>query len=394
MRILFVNTYCGKFGGVEQNIADVVAGLRERGHYCVLIYARETEKGVAAYKQLFAGTICGGESEAMTASLGAQVAGSFWDAVYVHKLESVKPLLPLKGKVHLVRMIHDHDECCPRHHKYFAFSTRICTRPVGWRCWTDLACIERDSNSSLGVKWRSLAQHKRELALNREVFDQFIVGSCFMQEELVMNGIAPGRIRRLAPCVRLPERATTPVPDTNELLFVGQLIRGKGVDLLLDAVARLNAPYHLTIAGDGNARESLEQLASELGIQDSVDFAGWVPREKLDALYDQCRVLAVPSRWAEPFGMIGLEAMHRSRPVVGFAVGGIPDWLEDNVNGFAIPERDTQAFADALTTLLSDIDLARTMGERGRSKLETTFSFEHYLDKLGDVLQQKGGRPE
>lgn len=390
MRILFVNTYCGKFGGVEQNIADVVSGLRERGHYCVLVYATETERGAQAYKQLFDGTIQTDQGDALTATLGSQIAASFWDAIYIHKLESVEPLLPLKGSARLVRMIHDHDECCPRHHKYFTFSTRVCTHPVGWRCWADLAFVERDRSRSPGVRWRSLAHHKHELEMNREVFDQFLVGSRFMRDELTMNGIDPDRIRRLAPCVRLPERTTTPVPDNAELLFVGQLIRGKGVDLLLDAVAKLTVPYHLTIAGDGNAREGLEQHAAELGIQDSVDFAGWVPREKLDALYDKCRILAVPSRWAEPFGMIGLEAMHRARPVVGFAVGGIPDWLENGVNGNTVPERDVQAFADALTSLLGDITLARTMGEQGRARLETDFSFSRYLDELGSVLGKKG----
>lgn len=391
MRFIFVNTNCGKFGGVEQNIADVTTGLRERGHYCVLIYTQETAKGVAAYKRLFDGTIKSDAGEALTTTLRAQIASSIWDAVYVHKLESVEPLLPLKGLVRLVRMIHDHDECCPRHHKYFTFSNRICTYPVGWRCWADLACIDRDRDSKWGVKWRSLSQHKHELAVNREVFDQFLVGSRFMRDELAMNGIALERIHRLAPCVRLPERETTRVPDTAELLFVGQLIKGKGVDLLLDAVARLRVPYHLTVAGDGNARDALVAHATQLGVQDAVNFAGWVPREKLDVLYDQCRILAVPSRWAEPFGMIGLEAMHRARPVVGFAVGGIPDWLENGVNGYAIPERDVQAFADALTQLLSDIELARSMGRQGRNKLETTFSFPQYLDKLSAVLKTRKG---
>ena len=390
MRILFVNTYCGKFGGVEQNIADVVSGLRERGHYCVLVYAEETEKGVAAYKQLFDGTIQGGTGKTLSATLGAQVAASAWDAVYVHKLESVKPLLPLKGRVHLVRMIHDHDECCPRRHKYFTLSTRVCTKPVGWRCWVDLAFIERDRGSRLGLRLRRLSLHRRQLSSNRDLFDRFIVGSRFMRDELTMNGFYADRILCLPPCVRLPDRPASPVPDSSELLFVGQLIRGKGVDLLLDAVARLKVPYRLTIAGDGNARESLEQHAAHLGIQEKVDFAGWVPREKLDALYDRCRVLAVPSRWAEPFGMIGLEAMHRARPVVGFAVGGIPDWLEDGVNGRAIPERDTVAFSTALADLLGDIELARTMGTQGRRKLEREFAFGDYVNRLSSALQAGG----
>ncbi len=390
MRILFVNTYCGKFGGVEQNIADVAAGLRERGHHCSLVYTRETEKHADAYRRVFDDTTRGGRGESLTATIEKHLQDEAWDAVYVHKLESVAPLLPLKDSARMVRMIHDHDECCPRRHKYFAFSNRICTHPVGWRCWADLAFIERDRGCPLGMRLNSLAAHGRELARNRELFDQFLVGSRFMRDELAMNGFAPDRIRCLPPCVRLPQRTPSAVPANNELLFVGQLIKGKGVDLLLDAVAQLAVPFHLTVAGDGNAREALEQRAAELELGSSVTFAGWVPREELDTLYDRCRVLAVPSRWAEPFGMIGLEAMHRGRPVVGFAVGGIPDWLADGVNGYAVPERDTGRFAEAVAALLSDIDLARSMGRRGRERLEDAFSFERYLDRLEEVFGGEG----
>lgn len=390
MRIAFVNTYCGRFGGVEQNIADVACGLRERGHACTLVYRMETEQGASAYRAHFDAAIACDGGEALTRCLQACLDGAGLDAIYVHKLDAAAPLLPLKGRVRLVRMFHDHDECCPRRHKYFAFSTRICTRPVGWRCWVDLAFVERDRGRRIGFRGRNLFAHQRELKMNRRVFDSVLVASRFMRDELAMNGFADDQIHCLAPCVRLPERPLAPAPDTPEILFVGQLIKGKGVDLLLEAVARLQAPWRLTVAGDGNARAALEQRARALGIADAVAFVGWVPRESLDALYERCRILAVPSRWAEPFGMIGLEAMHRARPVVGFAVGGIPDWLEHGVNGYAVPERDTQAFADALTTLLGDLELTRAMGERGRRMLERAFAYDRYLENLLETLQGKG----
>ncbi len=389
MKIVFVNTYCGSFGGVEQNIADVASGLRERGHHCTLIYRTETPTGAEIYRAHFDDTVACADETALTNELMIRCEAGKLDVAYVHKIESVHPLRPLKGRVRMVRMFHDHDECCPRRHKYFTFSTRVCQEPVGWRCWVDLAFIVRDRTKPLGMRLRSLGHHKREMQTNRNVFDAVLVASRFMRDELAMNGFAVDHIHCLPPCVRMPERPMTPAPDNTELLFVGQLIKGKGVDLLLDAVARLQQPWHLTVAGDGNARPTLEQKARALGIAGTVTFAGWVPREALDTLYENCRILAVPSRWAEPFGMIGLEAMHRARPVVGFAVGGIPDWLEDSVNGYAVPERDTQAFAQALDRLLGDIDTTRTMGKNGRNKLELFFAYEGYLDKLLKTLQGK-----
>lgn len=389
MNIVFVNTYCGSVGGVEQNIADVVDGLRERGHQCTLVYRKESPNGAVAYRSRFNQTVACADDAGLTAELTRMINQRPPDAIYVHKVETVRPLIPLKGRVRLVRMFHDHDECCPRRHKYFAFSDKICNQPAGWRCWADLAFIERDLTKPTGIRLRNISTHALELRLNTELFDTALTASRFMSDELAMNGFSKNRIRCLPPCVRMSERQPVPAPDNHEILFVGQLIKGKGVDLLLEAVAKLQRPWHLTVAGDGNARCSLERRANELGISKQVLFAGWVRRDALDALYENCRILAVPSRWAEPFGMIGLEAMHRTRPVVGFAVGGIPDWLENSVNGFSVPEGDTEAFAQALDRLLSNIDLTRTMGLNGRHKLNSLFAYDGYIDKLLSILQGK-----
>lgn len=387
MNILFLNTYCGYFGGVEQNMASAAEGLRSLGHHCTLVYQQEVDTRLEDYKSRFDSTLHAPSDKELTTTLQQQIEEGSWDALYVHKLQSVAPLEPLRGTIRLVRMIHDHDECCPRHHKYFICPNRICKHPAGIRCWADLAFIERDRQAKLGLRFNNLFLHKKELARNRELFDTYLVGSHFMQDELLMNGFDPDRVQCLAPCVKFSDREPTPVPDTHEILYVGQLIKGKGVDLLLKALTHVKEPFHLTIAGSGNAEDSLKQLTEDLELEENVNFSGWIAPEELDRLYDQCRILAVPSRWAEPFGMIGLEAMQRARPVVGFDVGGIPDWLETGVNGYTVPEADVQKFADALNRLLYDHKTAQQFGERGRKKLESEFSFENYLEQLSTVLR-------
>lgn len=389
MNILFLNTYCGFFGGVEQNIITAVAGLRAKGHSCTLVYAKETDNRLADYKSAFNRTVQAATDAELTKTLESLIAGSKFDSLYVHKIESLAPLLPIKGKIRMVRMIHDHDECCPRCHKYYTFSNFICKRPVGLWCWMDLGFIKRDREAKGGVGFKNLFKHKKELVRCRELFDRFIIASRFMREELEVNGFDPAHIECLPPSVKQSQRAPTPVPDNNEILYVGQLIKGKGVDLLLHALKCAKEPFHLTIAGAGNAEDSLKGLAKELGLEGSVKFVGWVNPEELDALYDQCRILAVPSRWAEPFGMIGLEAMQRARPVVGFAVGGIPDWLESGVNGYTAPEADVEHMAQAIDRLLYDHRTAQRFGTQGFEKVRTTFSFDSYIENLSAVLEAK-----
>jgi glycosyltransferase involved in cell wall biosynthesis len=142
----------------------------------------------------------------------------------------------------------------------------------------------------------------------------------------------------------------------------------------------------MNIIGDGSARSALEEHARRLGLADRVHFHGWISRDHLAWHYRETRLTVVPSRWPEPFGMVGLEAMVFARPVVAFAVGGIPDWLAHERTGFAVPEQDVAAFARALERLLQNHALAETMGLAGRERAQTEFAFDKGLDRLEHLL--------
>jgi len=218
--------------------------------------------------------------------------------------------------------------------------------------------------------------------------DQLLVASEFMRDELVMNGFAEDRVRILAPLVPTTDREPSPPSEDPHVLYVGQVIQGKGVDLLLHALALLECPFRATIVGGGNHLPAVESLLKDLGLAEKVRLAGWIPHEELQALYEDCRVVAVPSRWPEPYGMIGLEAMGHGRPVVGFAAGGIPDWLSDGENGFLIDELNVECFSRALALLLTDFDRAESIGRQGFELTRTRFSFEGYIDQLERLLAE------
>src|SRR5207248_1304963 len=116
-------------------------------------------------------------------------------------------------------------------------------------------------------------------------------------------------------------------------------IRGKGVDLLLEALARVKVSFECLIAGDGNHRPFCEERARSLGLAGRVRFGGFMPREELNQAYAQASVALISSVWPEPFGLVGLESMRFGLPIVGFDAGGIGEWLIDGHNGYLIPER-------------------------------------------------------
>jgi glycosyltransferase involved in cell wall biosynthesis len=376
VKILFVNEKCGYFGGIEQNVSDTAHGLRGRGHICSLAFQETTGRQMDEYRASF------DECVPMHPFADA-VARVRPDVIYVHKANLLE-LGAMPEGVRRVRMVHDHDLCCPRRHKYYAWNGRICRQPAGWRCYLDLAFLGRGAGPAR-IALVSIGEKLREMRYNRSL-PLLLVGSAAMRRELLQNGFSPGQVDVLPPVVRMPERAMAPIPRENRILYVGQLIRGKGVDLLLRALPLVGCDLELTIVGSGNARGRLEQLSAKLGIAGKVRFAGWLSPQDIGSYYAAAKLVVVPSRWAEPFGMIGLEAMHYGRPVAAFAVGGIPDWLEDGVTGLLAPEMDVRALAAAIERLLREPELCSRLGRQAQERVRTQFTFDRYLDRLEGFL--------
>ena len=118
----------------------------------------------------------------------------------------------------------------------------------------------------------------------------------------------------------------------------------KGGHLFLDALplvaASVDRPLHVTFAGDGPERGDWERKARRVKDQAQgleIEFVGWLEGCKREALLADSDLLIMPSQWPEPFGLSGLEAGLHGVPVVAFAVGGIPEWLLDGVNGYLAP---------------------------------------------------------
>jgi glycosyltransferase involved in cell wall biosynthesis len=178
-----------------------------------------------------------------------------------------------------------------------------------------------------------------------------------------------------------------PLPDTPAALFIGVLERYKDVDTLA-AAWRLAAPRlagsTLRIVGQGSRARVAERLVRELPRQ-----TVWTPRlptpEIVQAL-DSATALVLPSR-SEGMGRVIVEALCRGRPVIGTRVGGIPDLVEDDVNGLVVESRNPEALADAIVRVLSDRQLAeRLAGSARPSSVPWLTTPEQYAERLRDLV--------
>ena len=156
------------------------------------------------------------------------------------------------------------------------------------------------------------------------------------------------------------------------LLFVGRLVPYKGVDVLLTAMANVDAT--LSIVGDGPLRQALEAQAACLG--DRVRFLGSLPDADVVAHMHACDVFVLPSvTHAETFGMVQLEAMSCGKPVVSTNVkSGVPWVNRDGETGLIVEPGDAEGLAAALARLLGDDALAARLGRAGRARVEREFT--------------------
>lgn len=174
------------------------------------------------------------------------------------------------------------------------------------------------------------------------------------------------------------------------VLFTGRLIERKGLEYLLQAVPMVlsqvpNADFIIT--GDGDQRERLESLSTELGLDNVVNFLGFVSKEELAEEYSKCNVWVNPGiidSWgdAEGLGIGSIEAYSYFKPVVASRVGGIPDTIRHGETGYLVPEKDPKALAEAICDLLTHPEKCRKFGRAGFRFAKETFSWKRIVGEL------------
>ncbi len=382
MRLLFVHERIGSLGGAEANILLTAKELQRRGHSLAIAHGSGADSGEADWRDAFADRMALGGPGA--AGLDEALAQFQPDVVYLHKFADSHVLHSLATCSRpVVRMVHDHDLYCMRSYKYHYVSRKICTRAASGYCIFPCgASLGRATGGGFPIRWVSYRAKKREIEANKR-FHRLIVATDYMRNELLRNGFAFDQIEIHAPVPRPTGSLDSPsFGGRNLIVYAGQIIRGKGVDVLLESLSMVASPFECMIVGDGSQRAECERLSKRLGLDGRVHFTGFVPQARIAEYYRDASMAVMSSLWPEPFGAAGMEAMRCGLPVVAFDAGGIREWLLDGVNGFLVPWMDREAFAKKVDALLLDKALARRLGESGRQLADERYNFDAYIDGL------------
>jgi len=165
-----------------------------------------------------------------------------------------------------------------------------------------------------------------------------------------------------------------------------RLVKAKGHCYLLQAlpeIIKVHSNIKLFIAGDGLEKEHLIELSHKLNLDDYVIFAGYI--EEIFETIAGFDLLVLPSI-IEPFGLVLAEGMALKKPIVATRVDGIPEVVQDQKTGILVPPGDPHSLALAIVSLLKDKNLAFSLGEEGRKRVEKLFTIEKMIDKIEALL--------
>jgi glycosyltransferase involved in cell wall biosynthesis len=363
VRIGFVNTYSVKAGGVEHYLDRVIGDLHALGHEQALFCEYSLGRKLAQV------ALPEGVKRFAVDEMGREAAVSAFFAwnpeiVYAHGLDDPALEERLIGRVPSVYFPHNYNETCISSSKAHSFPLRRpCERTFGPACLA-LYFPRRCGGSDPRVMIRDYRKRQRKLRVLPR-YDALITHSEHLRREYVRHGVPDERTRTIPYTSTLPAhgdmgaararaasfRAAFAARESRDasaatlrILLVTRMQPLKGGDLLLAALpavaAGLRMNVHAVLAGDGFARPRWEAEGRRVAAADprvKVEFSGWLDEAAVRRQMADSHLLAFPSVWPEPYGLSGVEALGHGLPVIGYRVGGVPEWLRDGENGCLAP---------------------------------------------------------
>jgi glycosyltransferase involved in cell wall biosynthesis len=255
-------------------------------------------------------------------------------------------------------------------------------------CWRPLVCVHHGfygSSTKTKLSWTHRLKHLVTLFSSNISVSKAVADTLPGESHVALNPYRDDVF------FRIPS-----IQKDRDLFFVGRIVSDKGIDLLVEAVAKLRdrgLRPSLTVAGSGPEEPAIRRLVSELRLQELVTFIGRVSDEKLNELLNAHRIMVVPTREGEGFGVVVLEGIACGCVVVGSTCGGLPEAIGSC--GRTFPSGDSSALADQLHDLLVHPETWLDYFAHARAHLDAhrpSVVTDRYVEILTQLLKAKGRR--
>lgn len=372
MKLLHINDDYGYGGGVTEYLVKLMPLLDARGHQNLVSYRKRSDKQIADQRKQF--------HISSSVELEQLLQVEKPDLVMLHLVYEPDWIKLACQYTPTFAYMHGFYPVCPGLAKYFRRTDVLCQQAFGWQCVFRIyfdRCASAKRPDSVARIMQQTMRYQQAYAPVRK----FLVANQYMKRLYVQNGFAEQKMVILPPHFVDERPLAFPTKQSGDLLYVGRLEIEKGIPYLLQMFAKLPEMFRLTIVGDGSMRSLYEDMTAEMGLCQRVCFAGWLSGKALEEQYQKAAFLIMPSL-TESFGKVGIEAMHYGTPVIAFAVGGIPEWLQHGRTGYLIPALDVDAMAEQVKVLMGNEVLRHTLGQNAIAYVNEKFRAEDHVEAL------------
>ena len=381
---LHINEDLALTGGAEKMVRQVGIELARRGFGVSFVSAQEFDgtTGLPEFVIPFLRhSYTGHTTPRHVRQLHTVMTRYGLNLVHVHNIGNDQLIRTVTDEFPVVKSVHDYRSICPAESRVSSTGA-ICNQIIGDHC---LGCMEQlGFDSEERVSRLSSVLHARDTMARYKLI---VVPSEYLKHQLIINGVTADKIQVIPPFVTYNPDQTAKNKDQygdydSDVLFVGRLTRGKGVEQLMEAFSLVDRKYHMTVVGAVPDYLEPKDYPSLDDTDNRVRYTGWVDNAQTDRYYQGTKVCVIPAMMPEAFGIVGLEAMRNRKPVVAYNVGGISEWLNNGQNGILVPRGDTAGLAAAVERLLLDPDTAHEMGEKGHQILLARFTSDAHMERL------------
>ena len=400
MNILSINKYYWHKGGSETVFFGEKEMLENKGHVIVPFSMKSSQNYYSPYEKYFVNNIDYNEPGFLKkVSNSAKIIYSFEarnkiesllkdfspDLAHFHIFQhQISPSVfgPLKKKnIPIVLTLHDLKPICPIYTMYV--NGGVCEDCFGGKFYN---CIKNKctKGSIVGSVVNSMEMYFHQAMKYYKDVDMFIAVSKFYRNKMIEFGYNENKILYLPNFIKGISNIRKKC-DKDYILYFGRLSEEKGIEVLLKSAKTLpDIPFY--IAGTGPIEANLKVYKEQHGL-DNVTFLGFKSGVDLEALISCATCIVVPSMWYENCPMTVLEALSYGKPVIGSDIGGIPELINNNVDGFIFSTGDDNNLSSKIRILWERREFAKKMGLEGMKKVQEKFNIEDHYSGLLSIYE-------
>ncbi|MCM3749152.1 glycosyltransferase family 4 protein [Paenibacillus pasadenensis] len=399
MNILTINKFYYIKGGSETYLFALKRELENIGHKVIPFAMKDNKNYPTEYEDYFVDHIDYGNAGFLEKiKLGSKVIYSqearrnlerlldvtHIDVAHLHLFQhqlSPSILIPLKKrKIPVIYTVHDLKVMCPNYK--MLHKNQICEKCKDGKFYNVMLnrCTKNSLSGSLISMLEAYLHHG--MKVYEEYIDHFITPSQFYKDKMIEWGFPQTKISYI-PNFLDTNSISPSYLHKDYMLYLGRLSEEKGILTLLEAMKKISGSAKLKIAGTGPLTDLINDFINQNGLEEKVEMLGFISGSNLEQIISNAKCVIMPSEWYENGPLALIETFASGKPVIGSNIGGIPEHIDNGINGYLFEAKNSDELA-------SKIDIMQTLPEKNylelcqnaRKKAEYVFDAKNHLSQI------------